>query len=155
VTEEGVVKIIDLGLSRLYTTQSAGYTTTVYPTFRFIAPELIEEEDDIVYMSVTKPTDVYAFSMTALQVCDLGCRFSKRLKNIVYQVLDGQGARSLPFNNLKVDFDVRLAVLKGQWPESHRYGGVPLGAWDLLSCCWTDPSSRPSIDALLKALSAY
>jgi serine/threonine protein kinase len=73
VTEEGVVKIIDLGLSRLYITQSAGYTTTVYPTFRFIAPELIEEEDDIVYMSVTKPTDVYAFSMTALQVSDLGC----------------------------------------------------------------------------------
>jgi serine/threonine protein kinase len=69
VTEEGVVKIIDLGLSRLYTTQSTGYTTTILPTFRFIAPELIQVEEDIVRMSVTKKTDVYAFSMTALQVC--------------------------------------------------------------------------------------
>lgn len=69
MTEGGTAKLIDLGLSRLDTPQRTGFTTTVQPTFRFIAPELIKPgEEHGVYMSVTKQTDVYAFSMTALQV---------------------------------------------------------------------------------------
>ncbi|KAJ2919082.1 hypothetical protein MD484_g1303, partial [Candolleomyces efflorescens] len=115
VTEEGVVKIIDLGLT----------------------PELIREEEEFVFMSVTKQTDVYAFSMTALQI------------------LDGQGERSLPFNNIRVAREVRVAVLNSQWPERHRYGGVLPGAWEIISSCWTEPSRRLSIEALLKALSTY
>lgn len=68
-----MVKIIDLGLSRLRptsTSQPTGSTTIINPSYRFIAPELIKakEQRDGVYMSVTKETDVYAFSMTALQV---------------------------------------------------------------------------------------
>jgi hypothetical protein len=40
----------------------------ISPCYRFIAPELIIPDMDDVSMHVTKATDVYAFSMTALQV---------------------------------------------------------------------------------------
>ncbi|RXW17146.1 hypothetical protein EST38_g8709 [Candolleomyces aberdarensis] len=113
VTEEGVVKIFDL------------------------APELITKDFGAVYMSVTKQTDVYALSMTALQV------------------LDGRGEKSEPFNHLKHGWDVKMALEGSRWPELHRYRGVPPRAWDILSSCWADHSLRPSIDALLKELTAY
>lgn len=70
VTEDGVAKIIDLGLSRCQPQpdRRTGLTTTIEPSYRFIAPELIDEHSGGVSMSVTTATDVYAFSMTALQV---------------------------------------------------------------------------------------
>jgi hypothetical protein len=40
----------------------------IMPCYRFIAPELIIPDEDDVSMHVTKATDVWAFSMTALQV---------------------------------------------------------------------------------------
>jgi hypothetical protein len=40
----------------------------ILPCYRFIAPELIIPGMDDVFMHVTKATDAYAFSMTALQV---------------------------------------------------------------------------------------
>ncbi|RXW17302.1 hypothetical protein EST38_g8557 [Candolleomyces aberdarensis] len=67
VTEDGIVKIIDLGLSRYQTTTRTGFTTAILPCYRFIAPELIQQNIGAVRMLVTKTTDVYAFSMTALQ----------------------------------------------------------------------------------------
>ncbi|KAJ2924043.1 hypothetical protein H1R20_g13058, partial [Candolleomyces eurysporus] len=68
VSEDGIVKIIDLGLSREVTTGRTGLTTTIHPSYLFLAPELIIPDEDDISMSVTKASDVYAFSMTALQV---------------------------------------------------------------------------------------
>ncbi|RXW16022.1 hypothetical protein EST38_g9840 [Candolleomyces aberdarensis] len=69
ITSSGVVKIIDLGLSRCQDPypDDVGYTTT-YPSFHFIAPELIVSKAGCERMAVTKSTDVYAWSMTSLQV---------------------------------------------------------------------------------------
>ena len=68
IDKAGVVKIIDFGLSRYETTEHTGLTTLIFPCYRFIAPELIIPGEDAVSMFVTKASDVYAFSMTALQV---------------------------------------------------------------------------------------
>ncbi|KAJ2921077.1 hypothetical protein H1R20_g16017, partial [Candolleomyces eurysporus] len=68
INEDGIVKIIDLGLSREETIEHTGLTTTIHPSYLFLAPELIIPDEDDVSMSVTKASDVYAFSMTALQV---------------------------------------------------------------------------------------
>jgi serine/threonine protein kinase len=68
VTEDGTVKIIDFGLGRYETDGHTGFTTIISPCYRFIAPELIIPHMDDVSMSVTKASDAYAFSMTALQV---------------------------------------------------------------------------------------
>ncbi|RXW14820.1 hypothetical protein EST38_g11034 [Candolleomyces aberdarensis] len=137
VTDDGVVKIIDFGLSRYQTPEHTGLTTLILPCYRFIAPELILPEMDSVSMFVTRASDVYAFSMTALQV------------------LDGQGYhKSIPFNHCKVPFAVRLAVVQNQWPQMQNYAGVIPEVWAIISACWTSNASiRPSIDALLKDLS--
>jgi serine/threonine protein kinase len=68
VTEGGIVKIIDLGLSREETVDHTGLTTTILPSYLFLAPELIIPDEDDVSMLVTKASDAYAYSMTALQV---------------------------------------------------------------------------------------
>ncbi|KAJ2930153.1 hypothetical protein H1R20_g6925, partial [Candolleomyces eurysporus] len=110
IDKDGVVKIIDFGLSRHQTIEHTGLTTLIWPCYRFVAPELIIPGEDTVSMFVTKISDVYAFSMTALQV------------------LDGR---------------------------AERYPGVIPEAWAIIRTCWTsDPLARPTIDALIKALSA-
>ncbi|RXW14821.1 hypothetical protein EST38_g11030 [Candolleomyces aberdarensis] len=63
INEDGIVKIIDLGLSREQTVEHTGLTTTIYPSYLFLAPELIIPDEDNVSMFVTKASDVYAFSM--------------------------------------------------------------------------------------------
>lgn len=68
-----MVKIIDFGLSRHETIEHTGLTTLILPCYQFIAPELIKPGKDSVSMSVTKASDVYAFSMTALQVQSSPC----------------------------------------------------------------------------------
>ncbi|KAJ2933705.1 hypothetical protein H1R20_g3342, partial [Candolleomyces eurysporus] len=137
VNEDGIAKVIDLGLSREQTVEHTGFTTTIHPTYLFIAPELIIPEEDDVSMFVTKASDVYAFSMTGLQI------------------LDGQGNKSMPFNHCQQGpYSVRKAIKNNQWPQEQRYPGVIPQAWKIISACWTkDPSIRPSIDALFQDLS--
>ncbi|RXW19375.1 hypothetical protein EST38_g6473 [Candolleomyces aberdarensis] len=137
VTEDGVVKIIDLGLGRYETNEHTGLTTLILPCYRFTAPELIIPNMDAVSMFVTKATDVYAFSMTALQVLD-GREYQK----------------SIPFNQHWVPFAVRRAIVNQEWPQAQHYTGVTPEAWGVISACWTtDPSVRPRIDTILKQLS--
>ncbi|KAJ2930360.1 hypothetical protein H1R20_g6682, partial [Candolleomyces eurysporus] len=137
VTEDGVVKIIDFGLGRYDTNEHTGLTTLILPCYRFIAPELIIPDMDAVSMSVTKATDVYAFSMTALQI------------------LDGRGyQKSIPFNQHWVPFAVRRAIVNQEWPQAQHYTGVTPEAWDIISASWTtEPSARPTIDTILRDLS--
>ncbi|RXW19370.1 hypothetical protein EST38_g6474 [Candolleomyces aberdarensis] len=137
VTEDGVVKIIDFGLGRYETNEHTGLTTLILPSYRFIAPELIIPGMDAVSMFVSKATDIYAFSMTALQI------------------LDGQGyQKSMPFNQHWVPFAVRRAIVNQEWPQAQHYTGVTPEAWNVISACWTtDPTVRPSIDTILKDLS--
>ncbi|KAJ2930152.1 hypothetical protein H1R20_g6927, partial [Candolleomyces eurysporus] len=136
ITEDGIVKIIDFGLSREEAVEHTGFTTMILPSYLFIAPELIIPDEDDVSMFVTKASDVYAFSMTALQV------------------LDGQGDKSRPFNHCQGPYPVRKAVMAKQWPREQQYTGVTPQAWKIVSACWTnDPSIRPSMDALLQDLS--
>ncbi|RXW21884.1 hypothetical protein EST38_g3955 [Candolleomyces aberdarensis] len=137
VTEDGIVKIIDLGLSREETIEHTGLTTTIHPSYLFLAPELIIPDEDDISMFVTKASDVYAFSMTALQI------------------LDGRGYASRPFNHRQGPYPVRKAIVTQQWPQQQQYPGVIPQAWKIVSACWTsEPSIRPSIDALLADLSA-
>ncbi|RXW22061.1 hypothetical protein EST38_g3778 [Candolleomyces aberdarensis] len=136
VNGNGTGKIIDFGLSREQTVEHTGFTTTINPTYLFIAPELIIPDEDDVSMSVTKASDVYACSMTVLQI------------------LDGQGDKSIPFNHCRQGYPVRKAITNNQWPQEQRYPGVKPQAWKIISACWTkDPSTRPSIDALFQDLS--
>ncbi|KAJ2924044.1 hypothetical protein H1R20_g13059, partial [Candolleomyces eurysporus] len=137
VNEDGIVKIIDLGLSREETTEHTGLTTTIHPSYLFLAPELIIPDEDDISMFVTKASDVYAFSMTALQI------------------LDGRGYASRPFNHREGPYPVRKAIITKQWPQQQQYPGVIPQAWKIVSACWTSNLSiRPSIDALLADFSA-
>ncbi|RXW14823.1 hypothetical protein EST38_g11029 [Candolleomyces aberdarensis] len=137
VNEDGIVKIIDLGLSREETIEHTGLTTTIHPSYLFLAPELIIPDEDDISMFVTKASDVFSFSMSALQI------------------LDGRGYASRPFNHCKGPYPVRKAIITKQWPQEQKYPGVIPPTWKIVSACWTSDSSiRPSIDALLADLSA-
>jgi hypothetical protein len=110
-------------------------------------------------MFVTKASDVYAYSMTALQVylfprCYIRfCSFFR----IFVQVLDGREFRkSIPFNQYGdcIPYAIRHAIVSQEWPQLQHYSGVTPEAWGVISACWTvDAIGRPTIDELLKSLS--
>ncbi|RXW14904.1 hypothetical protein EST38_g10944 [Candolleomyces aberdarensis] len=50
IDKNGVVKIIDFGLSRHHTVEHTGLTTLIWPCYRFVAPELIIPGEDAVSM---------------------------------------------------------------------------------------------------------
>lgn len=70
INDNGEACLTDFGLSRIL--QTSGFTTkTSSGTWRFMALELIEGEDEETLPKVTKASDVWAFAMTVLEVCRL------------------------------------------------------------------------------------
>ena len=68
IDDEGHVKLIDFGLSRLIDSED-GLTTATGLSVRWFAPELFISENG----RATKASDVYAFASTALEVSLLLC----------------------------------------------------------------------------------
>jgi serine/threonine protein kinase len=69
IDDNGGANITDFGLSRIL--EASGFTTkTAAGTYRYMAPELYSdcEEDDGYLPRATVATDVWAYSMTAIEV---------------------------------------------------------------------------------------
>ena len=70
INDEGKASLIDFGLS--LTLQATGFTTPMAScTLRYLAPERVDfaNAEDKVIPRATKKTDVWAFSMTVVEVC--------------------------------------------------------------------------------------
>jgi serine/threonine protein kinase len=66
VNDEGEASITDFGLSRVLDTP--GFTTAASGTLRYMPPELAKIYEEESMTQVTEATDVWEFSMTALEV---------------------------------------------------------------------------------------
>ena len=92
INDKGEASLIDFGVARIL--QTSGFTTkTSQATWRYFAPEMMNSDDDII-QRVTTETDVYAFSMTVIEVC------------IYASIAEAEARLRLP-----VDFDRSGAIL--------------------------------------------
>jgi len=81
IDDDGTARLCDFGQSKLI--GIAGFTATKFAgSVRYLAPELLPTDSD-EKLTPTRETDVYAFSMVALEVCDSGsfCSFRPSARN--------------------------------------------------------------------------
>jgi len=97
-------------------------TTGIGGTTRYLAPELATLDGDDRDAIATKPGDIWALSMTALEV------------------LSGK----LPFYGIRRDLAVIIAVSGGRLPRLAEYPQIQSGLWSVLSECWVEAEGRPS-----------
>jgi len=144
IDDDGIPRLSDFGRSKFI--DHRGFTTTLAGSARYMAPELITSESDVdneqeadentVHDStpaLTKETDVFSFSMVALEI------------------LTGK----LPFFYFRQDTTVIALVQEGRRPDRSRC--LPTiftdPMWALLVDCWdTDPKRRPNVGTAVERL---
>ncbi|KAF5351192.1 hypothetical protein D9756_008184 [Leucocoprinus leucothites] len=138
VTSSGRACITDFGLSSVLVDKSiteAAMTTTVYGgTYRWIAPELLEDNDP----QPTRESDIWAF----------GC--------VCYQIL----TRLVPFHEISLDIAVIRKIQNGRIPTQHPSGDarstidvIDDETWSLMKRCWSfDPGDRPTCRQIMEIL---
>ncbi|KIM73793.1 hypothetical protein PILCRDRAFT_718339 [Piloderma croceum F 1598] len=142
--DDGTPLLSDFGRSKFI--DHRGFTTAFAGSARYMAPELTAAEPDVVYgedehgtyenqgtPNLTKETDVFAFSMLALEI------------------LTGR----LPFFYLRQDTTVIAFVQDGKRPERSRC--LPSvftdPMWALLENCWDEaPERRPIMSSIVECL---
>jgi len=144
INDKGIPQLSDFGRSKFI--DHRGFTTTLAGSARYMAPELIAAESDVnfddnaydslenqVPPKLTKETDVFAFSMVALEI------------------LTGK----LPFFYLRQDTTVIAHVQDGKRPDRLRCLPTTFTdpTWSLLVDCWdADPTRRPDMETVLGRL---
>ncbi|EJD39884.1 kinase-like protein [Auricularia subglabra TFB-10046 SS5] len=124
----------DFGLSTfLEKNQTTETGIRAMNTVQFAAPELLISEDD-KFVSKTCESDVYGFVMLVLEAM----------------------VEQPPWGKLS-NYAVVQRVCSGQQPRRPRLDGTLVsfshGWWDTIKACWSfDPATRPSISAVLRAL---
>jgi serine/threonine protein kinase len=151
VNDVGEACLTDFGLAR--SLQMSGLTTkTLSGTWRFMAPEILqsptENEDEEFLPLANLAADVWAFSMTALQVrWPLPCRSSKQisLSSSDSQIFSGEK----PFQHIRFDASVILHVVLGGRPNREHFQQISNKIWTVMDSCWRgNPSQRPTMTAL-------
>jgi len=134
IDDEGTARICDFGRSRLI--DHRGFTTDLIGSSRLMAPELLSppevEDEELQNLQglLTKETDVYAFSMVALEI----------------------STGKQPFYYIRSDSLVILKVQQGMRPRREDPPNSHL--WQILEACWsTHPGARPAMAAVVKLVS--
>ncbi|KLO12884.1 kinase-like protein [Schizopora paradoxa] len=133
--------LADFGVSHILTgsmSQMCGTSMmNLKGTSRWMAVELLATDSEMI---PDEKSDVWAFGM------------------VLYELLE----RTLPFNHLKTDQQIILAISKGQVPESPSSKDrkdLPLserGLWDICGDCWRKkPELRPSMSEILSDIGEY
>ena len=112
------------------------------------APEVMRGENP------SKESDVYSFAMIMLEVL---CGRSVIRMALAYryfalmQVLSGQA----PFNELKSNYLIVMAVWEGKRPPRPAHPSCTDGLWRLIQRCWgQDPQLRPEIPEVSQTISS-
>jgi len=109
--------------------EEAGFELTT-EGWRWAAPELMSMEADYIPL-LTAATDVWGFSMTAIEI------FSKHI----------------PFSHIKVDASVILFVAAGGRHKREQFRQINDDIWYMLEKCWNiEPNRRPSMFSLFSFL---
>jgi serine/threonine protein kinase len=147
MSDDGIPLLADFGRSKFI--DHRGFTTSFAGSARYLAPELVSDEPDIddsdvAYQTLdqqapasnlTKETDVFAFSMVALEI------------------LTGQ----IPYFYIRQDSTVIALVQDGTRPDQNRCLPTTFTRpmWTLLGDCWkADPKERPDMTNVVQRLEA-
>ncbi|KAG1747625.1 kinase-like domain-containing protein, partial [Suillus lakei] len=119
---DGTACIADFGLSLMYSevisASQASWTSVVKGNRRWMAPELLEDNEDESQVRPSEQSDIYSFGGIMLQV---------RLGQ--FQFLN----------------DIMGSTFRSQTPSRSRYPVLPEKYWELIERCWsTHPWDRPS-----------
>ncbi|KAF8736484.1 hypothetical protein AX14_014467 [Amanita brunnescens Koide BX004] len=140
IADDGRPLLSDFGRSRII--NQRGFTTMVTGSIRYMAPEIIwqdgesgeSDNDDNFLPIVTKESDVYAFSMVAVEI------------------LSGQ----TPYPKIRNDNRITIGVPEGLRPRKEEYELTSLHAkiWDILELCWAHiPAERLTMPIIVQKLS--
>ncbi|KAG1782946.1 kinase-like protein [Suillus placidus] len=103
----------------------ASWTSTLKGNMRWMAPELLVEQEDGSSPRPSKQSDIYSFG------------------GIILQVLTNK----IPYYHLSSDAAIILCIAKSQKPCRSRYPVLPDEHWKIIEQCWsTDPQVRPSTE---------
>ncbi|KDQ58167.1 hypothetical protein JAAARDRAFT_47314 [Jaapia argillacea MUCL 33604] len=129
----GVARLCDFGRSRVI--GHRGYTTEFAGTYRYLAPEILEPEQDAeeneVAQILTMEADVYSFAVTALEV------------------ITGKA----PYFFTNEEFRIIPLVVRGDRPIREKYPPIPDTWWDMMTRCWAqNPQDRPPMTVVVSRL---
>ncbi|KIM71892.1 hypothetical protein PILCRDRAFT_82369 [Piloderma croceum F 1598] len=128
----GLAIVIDSQVNKSPSVESAG-------TPRWQAPELLQGDfGDVGHCNSSRESDIYAFAC----VC--------------YELISG----NLPFHEIKMPYQIMVAVTKGQRPSrpSHDYGMIHGldNLWTLIEACWaTHPANRLTASQIVEAIRSW
>ncbi|KAG1870954.1 kinase-like domain-containing protein, partial [Suillus tomentosus] len=123
---DGTACIADFGLSLMYSevisASQASWTSTVKGNVRWMAPELIVEQEDGSQVRPTEQSDMYSFGGIMLQVL----------------------TNKVPYYHLTNDARIIFCIAKSETPSRSRYPELPEQYWQFIEQCWSlDPRDRP------------
>ncbi|KAG1873606.1 kinase-like protein [Suillus subalutaceus] len=126
---DGTACVADFGLSLMYSevisASQASWTSTLKGNMRWMAPELLVEQDDGSQVRPSEQSDIYSFGGIMLQVL----------------------TNKVPYYHLTNDAAIVLCIAKSQTPSRSRYPELPEQYWQFIEQCWsTDPRDRPSTE---------
>ncbi|KAG0703881.1 kinase-like domain-containing protein, partial [Suillus ampliporus] len=124
---DGTACIADFGLSLMYSevigASQASWTSTLKGNMRWMAPELLVEQEDGSSPRPSEQSDIYSFGGIMLQVL----------------------TNKIPYYHLSNDAAIILCIAKSETPSRSRYPALPDKYWHFIEQCWsTNPQDRPS-----------
>jgi len=149
ISDGGIPVLADFGRSKFI--DHRGFTTAFTGSARYLAPELVDAEPDLgnteeayealenqveSMPNLTKETDVFAFSMVALEI------------------LTGK----LPYSHLSQDSQIIALVQQGTRPDRQRCLPTTFTdpMWALLTDCWkTAPDERLDMRTVIQRLEGF
>jgi hypothetical protein len=116
-----------------------------------MAPELLDPDNNDA--TVNKETDVYSFSMVAIEVFT-GMEVTLCM---LVAIIDPQYLGEYPFKEIRHDASVTYTVVyqdrRPARPEQSADLGLTDDVWDVIQQCWRkDPTSRPKMTAIAQRL---
>ncbi|KAG0703883.1 kinase-like domain-containing protein [Suillus ampliporus] len=126
---DGTACVADFGLSLMYSefisASQASWTSTLKGNMRWIAPDLLVEQEDGSPARPSEQSDIYSFGGIMLQVL----------------------TNKVPYYHLTNDAAIILCIAKSEKPSRSRYPVLPDKYWHLIEQCWSaDPQDRPSTE---------
>jgi len=123
--------VIDFGSSTILDGISTGQTSTSFAmagTPRFMAPELVQDNDCGGHCRRTQGSDVWAYGCTSMQI-----------------LVDEK-----PYSSSKSNLQVIHSLLQGRPP--YKWDPEEALQWMLSKCCTWDPADRPTMDEITRGL---
>jgi len=126
INDGGQAALTDFGLSIVL--EMSGFTTKNTPgTLRYMAPELLAEQNTSAAIRPTATTDIWAFGITATEIFSAKQPYHSLLNDAAVLIYVTKRQGRLKYDDYKVD--------------------IREGLWSLLQKCWKqNPGERPSMD---------